>query len=254
MGFVSDLFGGDSAEASEDAAEIQAQYQREALDYLKEVEALPRQYREAALTQLGAVYGLKGTPAEQQAAMSRLEQSPYYKAVMSGRAAGEESILRNASATGGLRSGNTQEALVDYNAQLKNQAIMQSIGGLQGFAGQPTNANQIASLTSGIGNTYAQGIIGGAQAQQAGLGMGINTGLGIANLIWSDQRLKSDIEFVGERNGHNWYRWTWNEAANAIGLSGTGEGVIAGEVEIYRPDAVSVRLGYKCVDYSALGV
>ena len=47
---VGNLFGGGvgKKDASK-AANIQADYQREALDYLKQTEALPQQYREAAL-------------------------------------------------------------------------------------------------------------------------------------------------------------------------------------------------------------
>src|SRR5574341_1288879 len=60
MSFIGDLFGGgDAAEASRDAADTQARYQREALQYLQRSEALPMAYRDAALRQLGALYGLK---------------------------------------------------------------------------------------------------------------------------------------------------------------------------------------------------
>lgn len=254
MSFVGDLFGGDSADASTEAAETQAQYQREALEYLREVETIPRQYREAALTQLGRVFGLSGTQAERDAAMQNLRGSPIYEAIMSGKGAGEEAILRQAGATGGLRSGNVNDALARYSGDLEGRALMESMGGLQGMAAIPSNANQIAQLTTGIGNTYAQGIIGAAQAQQAGIGQGIGTGLGIANLIWSDRRLKENITHIDYRGGHRWYEWDWNEAAADLGLFGRGEGVIADEVELYRPDVVTVKNGYKQVNYEALGV
>ena len=254
MSFVGDLFGGDSEEASQDAAEVQAAYQREALDYLRETEALPRQYREAALTNLGRLYGIEGTPEEQSAAVESLRGTPIYQAIMGGKEAGEEAILRQAGATGGLRSGNAQDALARYSGDLESKALLESLGGLQGIAAIPSNVNQIAALQQGIGTTYAQGIIGGAQANQAGIGQGISTGLGIANLIWSDLRLKDDILLIGDRNGHNWYSWTWNKTAESLGLTGKCEGVIADEIELYRPDLVSMKDGYKSVNYSALGV
>ncbi len=48
----------EAAKASERAAETQAEGQEQALEYLKETEALPQYYREQALTQLGGLYGL----------------------------------------------------------------------------------------------------------------------------------------------------------------------------------------------------
>lgn len=241
------LFGGgggkDAAKASIAASETQAEAQREALDYLKEVEAVPRQYREGALGALGDFYGLGGADA-QQSAVTGLQASPIYQAIMGGREAGEESILRNQAATGGLRSGNTQEALYDYNTQLQNQAMLQAyqdqIGGLGGLAGLQSYAPQIASGTAGIGQTLAQGQVAAAQAKQAGSQQGFGNLMGLGQLglqaysAFSDPRLKSDISPAGTRNGYPWYTWTWNKAAEAVGLKGKGEGVMATEVEDWR--------------------
>ena len=83
MGFIKDfvenIFGGggdEAAEAATDAANIQAKYQREALDYLKEREALPQQFREEALTGLGGLYGLPGGTGDQQKLVDRAISSP----------------------------------------------------------------------------------------------------------------------------------------------------------------------------------
>lgn len=263
MSFVGDLFGGDSKKESRRAAEVQADYQREALQYLQETEALPRQYREAAMRRLAGAYGLEGGEGSQEQIIEQARRSPLYSAIMSGQQAGEEAILRNQAATGGLRSGNTQMALADYNTRLQNQALLESynqqMGGLQGMAGYPSNVNQIAAMQQGIGTTLAQGIIGGAQSRQAGIGQGMQTGLGVANLLgqwfnWSDMRLKSNIRLIGDKNGHQWFAWEWNGEAEKLGLFGEGEGVIADLVEEYQPEAVSMKNGYKVVDYQALGV
>jgi hypothetical protein len=166
---------------------IQADYQGEALDYLKESDAIPRQYREAALGQQAGALGLEGGPEAQQAFYDGLSSTPMYNAIMGGQKAGEDSILRNQAATGGLRSGNTQAAMYDYNAQLQNQALLQSyntqMSGLQGLAGLPSLSPVIANQTSGIGQTLAQGIIGGANSQQAANGMGMSNALGIASMF-----------------------------------------------------------------------
>lgn len=75
--------------------------------------------------------------------------------------------------------------------------------------------------------------------------------LGGAAIGASDIRLKADIEPMGQRNGHNWYkfRYVWDEPGTVR------EGVMAQEVMATRPDAVITHpLGFYMVDYDALGV
>lgn len=260
MGFISDFLGGgdDAADAAKGAAKIQADYQRQALDYLKQTEALPQKFREGALTGLGDIYGM-GAPGAQQKFFSGLEQSPLYSAIMSGQGAGEESILRNASATGGLRSGNAQYNLADYNTKLKNEALLTSynsqVGGLQGLAGIQSMAPQIAGMTAGIGQTLGQGQIAAAQAQQQGNQnmFGNATQLaGLGALIFSDIRLKESIVKIGNIGDFNLYSWDWNDTAKAMGFDGSSIGVIAQEVENIRPDLVVEINGYKAVNYGGI--
>lgn len=262
-GLVGGLFGDgdDAADASRDAANTQAQAQREALEYLKEREAIPQQFREGALTQLGGLYGLEGGEGSQQALIDAARNSPLYGAIMGTLDSSEEAIMRQASATGGLRSGNVQNALAKNAQQLENQALLESysqqLSGLQGLAGLPSNASQIASQTAGIGQTLAQGQIGAAQAQQAGQQNTFNNLLGLGSLAvaaFSDIRLKRDIKHAGKRNGHNWYRWTWSDEAKALGLSGEAEGVMAHEVVENHPEAITTQGDYLMVNYDKLGV
>lgn len=260
------LFGGgggsDAADSAEYAAEIQAEYQKEALDYLKEREELPQQYREQALGELAAVSGLEGDGQAQAAMIERAKASPLYRAIMGGQEAGEEAILRNAGATGMLRSGNVQDALAKNATELENQALLtaynQQLQGIQGLAGLPSLAPQIAQVTTGIGQTLAQGQIAGAQieqqAQQNQMGnlMGMaQLGLGAA-AAFSDVRLKKDIKVMGDINGHAWYEWTWNKAAKLLGLEGRGEGVMAHEVYEKNPELISHAYGYLTVDYGGV--
>ena len=179
---------GSAAEASLEASKTQAKYQREALQYLIETDALPREIREGALTHLQSLYG--GGPegsAVQQQMIDQARQSPLYGAMMGGLEQGEEAIMRRQTATGGLRSGDTQAALGKFATNLQNQALVQSynqqLQGLQGLANQPSIAPAIAQTTAGIGQTLAMGQVGAAQAQQQGMGMGMQTGLGIASLF-----------------------------------------------------------------------
>ena len=267
-----------SAQATIRGAEIQAESQREGLDYLKEREALPRQFSEDALKGLGGLYGLEGGTGNQQDLINRAISSPLYKSIMGGQEAGEKSILRNASMTGGFRSGNVQGNLYDYNTQLQNQALLQSynqqLQGLAGLAGLPSNANAIAGQMSSIGQTLgqgqtaaggitAQGQVAAGQAQQAGYNqMGSNM-MGMANLGiqaygagigFSDRRLKRNLEKIGEVNGHNWYMWDWNIVANKMGLDGKSEGVLADELVKTNPDCIGIQDGFMFVDYTKLGI
>ncbi len=160
-----------SAEGQEKAARIQAQSQREQLDYLKEINALPTELRNEALTQLGGLSGI-GDKNTQQEILDRAKSSPYYQEMMAGQEAGQESIMRSASATGGLRSGNVQAGLYDYSSRLQNQALSSAYGqeltNLRGLAGLPTGQESISQTMGAIGSTQAQGILGASQAQSQG--------------------------------------------------------------------------------------
>lgn len=261
MGFVGDIIGDvvggitgadDAAAAAQQGAQISADAQRAALEYLKEREKLPQQFREGALNVLGGLYGLGGTNATE--AVNKIKGSEIYKQVLGSRAAGEEAILRNAAATGGLRSGNVNDALARYNTELQQQAFSQGLQGLGGLANLPSNATAIAQGTANIGNTLAQGQIAAGQAQQAGIGSLISGGLGALGAYFSDARLKDNVKPAGQRNGHNWYTWTWSKEAEKLGLFGDDEGVMAHEVAEVKPEAVRVIDNYLTVDYSALGV
>lgn len=251
-----------AGEASITASETQADYQREALEYLKETEALPQEFREGALKMLAGAYGLEGGEGSQQQLIDQARASPLYEAITGGRQAGEEAILRNQAMTGGLRSGGTQEALYDYNTQLENTALLeaynQQMQGLGGLAQLPSLAPQIARGTSDIGQTLAMGQIGAAQSQAQGSQAGFGNLMGLGNLglsayqVFSDRRLKKDIHFIGERNGLKFHTWTWNHKAHELGLFGWDFGVIVDEVETDYPDVIGEKQGYKTVNFPLL--
>lgn len=317
-----------AANASWQGAQTSAEAQQQALNYLQQQDALPSSLRTSALNSLGQLYGGSGSITD------RAMASPLYQAAVQ---QGENSVLRNASATGGLRSGNAQDALATVNQNALVSAYNDQLNGLQGLASLQSNANNIASYQAGIGNTLGQGqisygqqlgqgqaaysqllgqgqatygqLLGQGQAtygQQLGQGQvasaqtlaqgqissaeaianannaaatavsqgqiaaaqnssqasqnSTNNMFGLAGLgmqafsTFSDRRLKTNIRYIGEENGHRKYSWDWNEKAAALGLHGASYGVIADEVASTHPHAVSTRSGYQVVDYSALGV
>lgn len=121
-----------------------------------------------------ALLGLLGPEAQQQA-IGGLEQSPQFQSLVQ---QGENALLQNASATGGLRGGNLQGALAQYRPQLLSQLIESQFSKLGGLTqiGQAAAAGQAsAGLQTGanVGNLLqqqGQARAGGALAQGQAIG------------------------------------------------------------------------------------
>lgn len=104
-----------------------------------------------AVAQQRALAGLDG-PEAQQRAISMLEQSPQFQSML---AQSEEALLANASATGGLRGGNTQSALMQLRPALLSQIIEQQYARLGG----------LSQMGYGAAGQLGQGALGVGQAQ-----------------------------------------------------------------------------------------
>lgn len=97
--------------------------------------------------------GLRG-PREQQAAITGVLQGPEFSAMIQ---QGENAILQNASATGGLRGGNTQAALAQYRPQVLNQLLEQRYARLGGLATMGQNsAAGVGTAAQAMGNNVGQ--------------------------------------------------------------------------------------------------
>lgn len=119
-----------------------------------------------ALRQQRALAGL-GTPQEQAAAIRAIEQGPEFQALTR---QGEEAILQQAAATGGLRGGNVQAALAQFRPQVLAGLINQQYGRLGGL--------------TALGQTTTQNVMSAGQAAAAGTGAaGMQTGANISNLF-----------------------------------------------------------------------
>ena len=192
-------------------------------------------------------------PANSSAAMARLMSSPLYQATLGNLGEQEDAILRNQSATGGLRSGGTDLMLAENQRRNRLEATQRALGGLQQMAGLPSNASQIAQQTSNIGQTLGQGIIGAEQSAQAGQQAGFGNLMGLGQLglsafaAFCDPALKENVKKIGEAGGYNIYEWDWNEKAQAMGAVGKGVGPMADEIERFEPERIEIRNGYKYV-------
>lgn len=186
-----------SANKQSDAAENAASAQRdssaagiaEQRRQFDMVQQLLKPYVQAGTSALGAqqnLLGLNGANA-QQAAIQALQASPQFTSLVK---SGENAILQNASATGGLRGGNTQRALMEYRPQLLAQVINDQyakLGGITalgesaatgtGNAGMQTG-NNITNLLAQQGAATAGGYLAGGAAQ-AGYANAITNGIGL---------------------------------------------------------------------------
>lgn len=186
-----------NSEAQEDAAETAAAAQTQGADQgvaeqrrqFDLIQSLLKPYVEAGNSGLAGqrdLLGLNGADA-QGAAIKALEGSPTFGALMQ---QGENAILQNASATGGLRGGNTQHALAQFRPQLLAQLIDDQYSKLGGLTTMGQNsAVMTGSAGQNAGNTIAQLLqqSGAAQAGAALAGGRANAGLtnGVVGAIGS---------------------------------------------------------------------
>ena len=85
----------------------------------------------------------------------------------------------------------------------------------------------------------------------------IGVGAGLLGGFLSDIRLKQNLTALpySQYNalGLQFYRWEWNRKANALGLFGHDSGVIAQQVQMLYPNAITTgECGYKKVSYHML--
>ena len=183
------LLGGNEAEAIGEAAAKAAAGQQNALDYQIKQDALPTQFREGALTQLGGLYGLEGGEGSQQMLIDQAMASPLYQQIMAQKETGQRDIAKHASVTG-IRGGNTATDLSDYAMQLENRALTDSynqrLQGLQGMAGLPSNTNAISSSMANIGAINAAGVTAAAQARSDAMGNVLNVGTSLLPMAYGD--------------------------------------------------------------------
>jgi len=119
-----------------------------------------------------ALLGLSG-PEAQKKAIEDLQSSPQFQAITQ---QGENAILSNASATGGLRGGNVQGALAQFRPAVLSSLIDQQFNRLgqvaqlgqasaagQAAAGMQTGTN-ISNLFGQQGQAQAGGILAQGQA------------------------------------------------------------------------------------------
>lgn len=156
----------DASDAQSRAAYAQMDQQQAQFDKIRELLQPYVTSGTQANSALGNLLGLGGN-GQQAAAIEALQRSPLYTSQL---AAGQNAILQNASATGGLRGGNVQAALDKYAPALLASTIQNQVQNLGGLSNQGLTA--AGGVSSGLGNlananSAALGSIGQAQAGSA---------------------------------------------------------------------------------------
>jgi hypothetical protein len=191
---------------------------------------------------------------DQQAIIDQAQASPFMSSLVS---AGESAVARNQQATGGFRSGTTQENLAQNSQNVLMGLVDQILQGKQGvaqagFGAEDAYTTAMQNIIAGQGATRGEIAnigIGQAANKQQMIGSLVNAGTQAAATAFSDKRLKQNIVKVGEKNNLNWYSWDWNDLAKGVGLTGSDEGHIAQEVQSTRPELVVEKDGYLAVNY-----
>lgn len=163
--------------AQTEASQATIEEQRRQFDAVQELLAPYVKAGGGAIGGQQALLGLSGADAQRKA-IAGIESSPQFSSLMQ---QGENAILQNASATGGLRGGNTQGALAQYRPQLLSQLI-------------ESQFNKLGTI-SGLGQASAAGT--GAAAQ--------NTGNAVSNaLTQQGQALAGNALAQGQANAQMW--------------------------------------------------
>lgn len=183
---IGGIMGSDSqSDAASTAAAAQVQAAKLGIDEQKRqfdaIQKLLEPYVNAGTASIGAQKSLIGLNGDttQQSAISGISEGPEMAALIK---QGENGILQNASATGGLRGGNIQGALAQFRPQMLAQLIQQRF---QNLGGLTTIGQNAAAGTGNAGMQSANSISNLLQQQGAAqAGAALAQGKADANL-WS---------------------------------------------------------------------
>lgn len=231
-----------------------------------EANMLGNAYQQEALAKAQAGTMARSNALQQSEAI-RQQQAVYAGSQFETGLAGQQTAYNaGTSALQNVYGVASQANLQNYN--LQNAAVLQGISGLTQLAqaGQGVyqgSQNYISGATSAASSAAST-----AGSTAVGLDMQRNTTSKSKTTSWSidggqtaegiaavmaasDIRLKTNIKFVGMQNGHNIYTWDWKQGFDF----GYNKGVIAQEVFVYMPQAVTWDdAGFMRVNYEMLGL
>lgn len=140
-----------AADAQRESSAASIAEQQRQFDAVQKLLAPYVQGGQAAFGQQGNLIGLGGADQQQQA-INALQQSPEFASLSR---QGENAILQNAAATGGLRGGNVQGSLANFRSDLLSQLIGQQFNRLGAVSQQGLGA---ATQTGAFGQASSTNI------------------------------------------------------------------------------------------------
>ena len=193
MSFLDQFTGGAAADASKNAANIQALAGQKGID----IQGAATDQARADLAPFAnagksTIPGLTSLVNDPQAKANFINSNPVFNTAADNA---QRRIFANQAARGKLGSGDTAKALQNSLILLGNDLANQNIdqrfrladvgqNASLGQAAATTNAaNNITDLTTGIANAQAAGQIGAANAKAGGAGNILDTGLGLLGLL-----------------------------------------------------------------------
>lgn len=131
----------------------------------------------------------------------------------------------------------------DYLANLISQYYLPVSGSVAGLGSTSTGK------TTTPGTSMFSSILSGANMAGSAA-----SSFGSAYNSFSDKRLKKNIEYVGMEAGHKIYTWEWTKRGKELAGHQPNRGVIAQEVMLTHPEAVTrdEKTGFLKVDYTKL--
>lgn len=148
-----------------------------------------------AMSGIRAILGLNGNDA-QGGAIAGLQNSPLFQSLMRN---GQETLLNNASATGGLRGGNLEHGLANFSADTLAQVIQQQLGNLAPLMSQGFGATQFgAGLGAQNAAQFGQLDVGSGQANAGAI---LNKNAVTNNMFSGIQKLIQSATTAGMGGG-----------------------------------------------------
>lgn len=193
--------------------------QRRQFEHLQSLFAPYIQSGTRGLSGLEALTGTMGAGA-QQAAIAGLDQSPQMMAMMQ---QGENAMLQNASATGGLRGGNLQAAMAQFRPQMLSDMINQQYGRLGNLTqlGQSSAAGQGTAgmnMASNIGNSQLAAGQAAAQAAQSSGSAIAQSALQQGNAMAQAAQSSAAAQAAAQQQQGQIYGNTINQMVGAYGI------------------------------------
>ena len=211
--------------------------------------------------QLGASQSLASNQLDQtkSSAAMQLQAAQALPAIL----AAEQSRIGTLQDLGAMQQAPAQAALDAERARVSNQNVLDQnrVNALLGASGMGQGMFGTTSTQTGGGPSTLAKAAGGAltgatlASSIPALTPAMGTTMGALLALFSDNRLKEDVELLGKHpNGLNVYRWKWNKTAKRHHFEiYPTEGFMAQEAKKLYPEHVYRHpTGFLMLDYAAL--